>query len=299
MSLESIRPWIVSSRLRTLPLSASCIIIGSFIAAYAGKFDTAVFILALATTLLLQILSNLSNEYGDMVKGTDSEGRIGPERSIQRGEITLSGMKRMMIITASITSISGLSLVIYATDIFYTVIFLLAGAAAIIAAVKYTVGKRPYGYRAMGDLFVFIFFGPVGVIGTFFLHTGFLRYDALLLSLTAGLLSVAVLNLNNMRDAENDLRHGKLTMALLLGNKKSRIYHLMLIMAAIAASVIFSWMNSLAPLKYLYLVSFIPLTGSVATVLTYTNPAALDPGLRKTAVSNLLHSVLLGTVLLL
>lgn len=299
MSLENIKPWIVSFRLRTLPLSASCIIMGSFLAAYTGRFDLFVFILALVTTLLLQVLSNLSNEYGDMVKGTDSEGRIGPERSIQRGEITLSQMKRMMIIIASIISVTGTSLVIYATDLFNTMLFLLTGAAAIVAAVKYTVGKKPYGYRAMGDLFVFIFFGPVGVTGTFFLHTGFLRADILLLSITTGLLSVAVLNLNNMRDAGNDLRHGKITMALLLGDKKSRIYHLMLILVALAASVLFACINSLSPLKYLYLVSFIPLFRTLVTVVTYTDPAALDPGLKKTAISNLLHSILLGAVLLL
>ncbi len=299
MSLENIKPWIVSLRLRTLPLSASCIILGSCLAAYKGNFDVIVFIMALSTTLLLQILSNLSNEYGDMVKGTDSEGRVGPERSIQRGEITLRQMKKGMLLTASVTSVSGTALVVYATDLLYTLIFILAGIAAIIAAVKYTVGKKPYGYRAMGDLFVFIFFGPVGVMGTFFLHTGFFRADVLLPSLTSGLLSVAVLNLNNMRDADHDVRHGKITFAILLGNKKSRYYHLILIAAAIASSVLFACINNLIAVKFVYLAAFIPAVLSLATVLRYNNPAMLDPELRSTAISNLLHSLAFGIVLLI
>lgn len=294
-----IKPWIVSLRLRTLPLSASCIIMGSFLAAYKGNFDFVVLILALVTTLLLQILSNLSNEYGDMVKGTDSAGRVGPERSIQRGEITLPQMKNGILLTAIITSVTGTALVIYATEVFYTLIFILAGIAAIIAAVKYTVGEKPYGYRAMGDLFVFIFFGPVGVTGTFFLHSGFISADIFLPSMTSGLISVAVLNLNNMRDTENDLKHGKITLAILLGNKESRLYHLLIISVAITASVIFAALNSFSAVKYIYLVTFIPLIMSLFKVLKYTDPSSLDPELKKTAVSNLLHTIVFGIVLLI
>ncbi len=299
MSQIKIRPWIVSFRLRTLPLSISCILIGSFLAAYNGKFSAVVFVLAAATTLLLQILSNLANEYGDMVKGTDSSERIGPERSLQSGELTIPQMKRMIFIIACITAVSGLSLVLYATTVYYTIIFLIAGASALVAAVKYTVGRKPYGYRAMGDLAVFIFFGPVGVIGTFFLHTGFFRGDIILPSLTAGLLSVAVLNLNNMRDIENDRKHGKITVALLLGDRYKRIYHISLLIAAVSSSIVFSMMNSLPLWRYIYLVAFIPLIISAYKVISYNNPSELDPELKKTAVSNMLHSILLGGVLLL
>lgn len=299
MSLDNFKPWIVSLRLRTLPLSASCIIMGSFLAVYSGKFNITVFFMALLTTLLLQILSNLSNEYGDMVKGTDSEGRVGPQRSIQKGEITMKQMRRMMLLTAFITAVAGVSLVLYATDLLYTIIFFITGAAAIIAAVKYTVGRKPYGYRAMGDLFVFIFFGPVGVIGTFFLHTGFFRTDIILPSITAGFLSVAVLNLNNMRDAENDLRHGKITLAILLGKRRSRFYHLFLISVSITASIIFASINNLEIFKYFYLITFIPLLKSLAAVLKYNDPSVLDPELKKTAVTNLLHSFAFGVMLLI
>lgn len=298
MSPDNLKPWIVSLRLRTLPLSASCIIMGSFLAAYSGTFRITVFILALLTTLLLQILSNLSNEYGDMVKGTDSEGRVGPLRSIQKGEITLEQMRRMMLLTAFITAVSGVSLVLYATDLLYSIIFIITGVAAIIAAIRYTVGKKPYGYRAMGDLFVFIFFGPVGVIGTFFLHTGFFRMDTILPSITAGLLSVAVLNLNNMRDSENDLRHGKITLAILLGNRRSRFYHLLLISVSIITSILFAFLNNLETFKYFYLITFIPLLNSLTVVLKYTDHAVLDPELKKTAVTNLLHSIIFGVMLL-
>lgn len=299
MQIKKIKPWLVSLRLRTLPLSASCVIMGSFLAAFTGLFNTHIFILALITTFLLQILSNLSNEYGDIVKGTDSEGRIGPERSIQKGEITLHQMKRMILMTVFTVSVSGSVLVIYATDSLYTFIFILIGAAAIVAAVKYTVGEKPYGYRAMGDLFVLLFFGPVGVIGTFFLHTGFFRTDIILPSLSTGLLSVAVLNLNNMRDAENDLKHGKITLAILLGKSRSRLYHFLLISSACIASILFAYLNNFSALKYCYLISFIPLMCSLLTVGKYSDPALLDPELKKTAISNLLHSILFGIVLLI
>lgn len=299
MSRIKIKPWIVSFRLRTLPLSVSCILTGSFLAAYHGKFSTPVFALATVTTLLLQILSNLANEYGDMVKGTDSSERIGPERSLQKGELTIRQMKRMMIIIGCITAVTGLALILYATTVYYTLIFLLAGGSALAAAVKYTVGEKPYGYRAMGDIAVFIFFGPVGVIGTFFLHTGFFKSDIILPSLTAGFLSVAVLNLNNMRDVDNDRKHGKITIALLLGKRYSRIYHITLLIAALSSTIIFSMINSLQYWRYLYLVSFVPVTGSVYKVMSYNNPSELDPGLKKTAISNMLHSILLGAVLLL
>jgi len=293
-----VKPWIVSFRLRTLPLSASCIIMGSFLALHCGRFDAVVFILALVTTLLLQILSNISNEYGDMVKGTDTDERVGPERSIQRGDISLEQMKRMMIAVVIIAATTGLSLVVYATHSFFTILFIFAGGAAITAAIKYTVGKNPYGYRALGDLFVFIFFGPVGVMGTFFLHAGFFKTDMLLPSITTGLLSVAVLNLNNMRDVENDLKHGKITLASILGKKRSRIYHLLIILVSVTVSLVYAHMNIISPVRFIYAAAFIPLASDLHRVFTYQNPAELDPELKKVAVSNILHSILLGIALI-
>ena len=198
-----------------------------------------------------------------------------------------------------ITAASGFSLILYATDSYYTIIYIFAGVSAIVAAIKYTAGRNPYGYMALGDLFVFIFFGPVGVIGTFFLHTGLLRADIFLPSITAGLLSVAVLNLNNMRDAENDLKHGKITLASIMGIKYSRIYHTLIILISVAASVIFARMNSLPLIGFFYTVSFIPLVFDLLKVFTYKNPAELDPELKIVSISNFLHSIFLGVALLL
>ncbi len=234
-----------------------------------------------------------------MVKGTDSAGRVGPERSIQKGEITLRQMKTGMLITSVITAVSGTVLVVYAADLLFILIFILTGIAAIAAAVKYTVGKKPYGYRALGDLFVFIFFGPVGVTGSFFLHTGFFEADLLLPSFTSGLLSVAVLNLNNMRDMENDLRHNKITLAGIFGKSNSRFYHLVLISAAIASSLLFSFINNFSFYKYIYCITFIPALISLRKVFIYSDPANLDPELRRTAVSNLINSIGFGIVLLI
>lgn len=294
-----IRPWLVSFRLRTLPLSASCIIMGSLLAGWSGRIDAVVFFMALFTTILLQILSNVSNEYGDMVKGTDSESRVGPARSIQRGDISLQQMKGMIIALVILTAASGLILVVYAAESYFIIIFILAGGSAIAAAIKYTVGRKPYGYMALGDLFVFIFFGPVGVIGTFFLHTGSFSTGILLPSITTGLLSVAVLNLNNMRDIENDLKHGKITLASLLGVKYSRIYHFMLMFVSIGASLFFSCINSMPLTGYIYAFVFVPLLIDLRKVMTYRKPSDLDPELKTVALSSFFHSVFLGAALLI
>jgi 1,4-dihydroxy-2-naphthoate octaprenyltransferase len=233
--------WIQAARLRTLPLSLSGIIVGSAYAYHQGFYDYRILGLALLTTLGLQILSNYANDYGDGIKGTDVN-RIGEKRMVAAGLITANQMKKAVIITASITLVLALSLIYVSfgkENFALSMIFILLGIGSIGAAIKYTVGSNAYGYNGLGDLFVFIFFGLVSVLGSNFLYTKMLDWKLLLPAAAIGLLSVAVLNLNNMRDIENDRIAGKRTLVVKMGLKKAKNYHYFLIISAILLLIIF------------------------------------------------------------
>ena len=238
--LFQIREWILAARLRTIPLSISGIFIGSSAAYYKGTFDYTIFFLAILTTISYQVLSNFANDYGDGVKGTD-DNRIGPKRAVQSGKIGIKKMKKGIVFTASIALCLTFVLVInsFKQDLFNLLLFVLLGILAVVSAIKYTVGKNPYGYMGFGDFFVFIFFGLVSVLGSNFLYTSsfnvFLFYPAC----TIGLLSVGVLNLNNMRDLDNDLKSKKNTIAVKLGVAKSKIYHFLLILSSVIVILAF------------------------------------------------------------
>ena len=238
--LFQIREWILAARLRTIPLSISGIFIGSSAAYYKGTFDYAIFFLAILTTISYQVLSNFANDYGDGVKGTD-DNRIGPKRAVQSGKIGIKKMKKGIVFTASIALCLTFVLVIisFKQDLLNLFLFILLGILAVVSAIKYTVGKNPYGYMGFGDFFVFIFFGLVSVLGSNFLYTSsfnvFLFYPAC----TIGLLSVGVLNLNNMRDLDNDLKSKKNTIAVKLGVAKSKIYHFLLILSSVIVILAF------------------------------------------------------------
>lgn len=225
------RKYIQSFRLRTLPLSISGIILGTAIA--YPKIDVWVFILAILTTLSLQILSNLANELGDARHGTDEqqEGRV--VYGLQAGAISEQQMVRCIVVFSFLSAIFGV-LLIYSSfgTLFalYPLIFLLLGLLAIIAALKYTLGKKPYGYQGFGDLSVFIFFGLVSTLGAFFLQTQTLTWQATWLAVAIGLPIVAVLNLNNIRDMENDVKYGKRTMASRLGSRNAKVYHTIILL---------------------------------------------------------------------
>lgn len=293
--MAQLNSWITSFRLRTLPLSVSPIILGSFLAKASGNFSWFIFILCIVTTLSLQILSNIANDYGDIISGADDDNRIGPARALQKGEITMKEMKGMIYFFIFLSGSSGLVLIYSGTRLLnfsYTLLFIVTGLAAIAAAVKYTVGHKPYGYRAMGDIFVLIFFGPVGTMGSFFLHSGFIKWDILFPSLATGLMSVAVLNLNNMRDMETDTRSGKLTLAGILGPVKSRIYHAFIIITSISASLVYTCINYSGIHQLVYTIVFIPLIINLITVINNREPALLDRELKKVAISALVYSIL-------
>ncbi|MCW5519566.1 1,4-dihydroxy-2-naphthoate octaprenyltransferase [Aureitalea sp. L0-47] len=294
--MSKVKAWVSAARLRTLPLSVSGIITGSAVAYAADSFRLIVFLFAIATTLGFQILSNFANDYGDGVKGTDNKGRVGPARALQSGKLKAKELKRGMIITAAITLLlaSMLIFVSFGNDNFLlSFIFFNLGIAAVIAAVTYTVGKRAYGYRALGDLFVFIFFGIVGVMGCFFLYTQNLGSYVVLPAVSIGLLSTAVLNLNNMRDRISDAKSGKNTLAVVLGPNKVKIYHAALIIIAFLAAALFIWMGLGGGIYFVALIAFIPLFLNLVKVFKTADATTLDPELKKVALSTFLFALLL------
>ncbi|MFD2516321.1 1,4-dihydroxy-2-naphthoate octaprenyltransferase [Salinimicrobium flavum] len=295
--MAKIETWVSAARLRTLPLSISGILVGSSIAVAREEFHSVIFSLALATTLGLQILSNFANDYGDFVKGTDNDERVGPQRTLQSGLITKTEMFWGMIGTAIVTFLFAIALIYIAfgsKNIFYALLFLILGIAAIAAAVKYTIGDSAYGYRGLGDVFVFIFFGVVGVYGCYFLYSLQWDWEVMLPAFTIGFLSAGVLNLNNMRDRVADQRAGKNTLVVKMGAEKAKNYHYILIISAVAAIVLYSALTFEGIDDLLYFVAFIPLLFHLKRVMENERPEELDPELKKLALSTFLLAVLFG-----
>lgn len=289
------KDWIAAFRLRTLPLAFSCIITGSALAFSEDNFNSIVFVLCLITTLFLQVLSNLANDFGDAEKGTDNNDRVGPERAIQSGKITAKQMKTAIVIFSILSLSSGIPLIIIGTKTIpaiYFIVFLILGILAIIAAIKYTAGKSAYGYRGLGDVFVFLFFGLVGVLGTLFLHQNTISFLAVLPAITVGLFSVGVLNLNNMRDHVNDKAFGKMTIPVKIGIKTAKLYHLSLILLGFIATICYSIYSYSGFVNYIYLLSFIPLAIHLKRVSKINDEKDFDPELKVVALSTFLFSVL-------
>ncbi len=295
--MSKFNSWISAARLRTLPLSISGIIVGTTIAVQHGYFNIAIFSLALATTLGLQILSNFANDYGDGVKGTDNEDRVGPARALQSGLITQKEMKQGIVITSVVTLFLAV-LLIYAAfgkeNLFFALVFFFLGLGAIAAAIKYTVGTNAYGYRGLGDFFVFIFFGLVAVYGSYFLYAHDFQWEVLLPACTVGFLSMAVLNLNNMRDRDSDKKAGKETLVVKMGAKNAKNYHYFLIIAAIACLVIYTVLSLKNAFDFLYLPALVPLILHLKRVVENENPILLDPELKILALSTFATALLFG-----
>ncbi|MFO8001972.1 MAG: 1,4-dihydroxy-2-naphthoate polyprenyltransferase [Marinilabilia sp.] len=295
--MSQIKAWIVSLRLRTLPLALSTIFMGSILAAGTGHFNLPVLIWASLTTLFLQILSNLANDYGDARSGADNDERQGPRRMIQSGQISLKQMKTAIVITSALALVTGSILILTSLkeDHLLAFIFFIMGISAIAAAIRYTAGKNPYGYRGWGDLYVFIFFGLLGVGGTFFLHTGTWQWPILLPSAAIGLFSTGVLNLNNIRDIESDRKIGKRTLPVLMGRKKAAFYHFTLLTCGWLLMLV--WLIFLAPDHngwgtLIALPLFIK--NGVAAFQFNRPPSRLDPELRNLSLGTLLLVLLYG-----
>jgi len=295
--MSKTKAWIHAFRLRTLPLALSSIILGSLIAASYNQFNSIIFILAITTTLFLQILSNLANDLGDSISGADNANRVGPERAVQSGDISKKEMKNMLYVFITLSLISGSFLIYEAAQIINlqeALIIFAIGILAILAAINYTIGKNPYGYMGFGDLFVFIFFGLVGVLGCYFLHTGNLHWDILLPASSVGLLSTGVLNLNNMRDIENDAQTGKRTLVVKIGSKAAKNYHLIILSLAMLLAIAYSIGHYKSIFQFIYLLSFPLILRHMSTVIKNDEPQKLDPELKKLAISCFLFSLTFG-----
>lgn len=293
--MSTVKVWIQAARLRTLPLSLSGIIVGAALASREGFFETRIFVLALLTTVGFQVTSNFANDYGDGVKGTDTKDRIGPARVLQRGLLSQSALKKGIIVAVILTFLCAILLLYTAFGIEhlpYFFLFLALGIFGIWAALAYTMGSRPYGYRGWGDVFVFLFFGLVAVLGSLFLYTKNLNSSALLPAVAIGMLCVGVLNLNNLRDIASDQKHGKHTLVVKMGFKNGKIYHVLLMITAFLCFLGYTWIEKIAVLQSYYMVSFLPIAFHVRSVITTQEPKNLDGELKIVVVSTFLVAIL-------
>lgn len=268
---------------------------GVFLAVAHGSFNTVLFVFCLLTTTFLQILSNLANDYGDSVHGADRQSRVGPLRAVQTGAISARQMKRAVFVFASLSLLCGLLLVweAFHNNLVLLFSFVALGLLSIAAAIGYTMGKRPYGYVGLGDLFVLIFFGWVGVGGTYFLFTQAWQWSVLLPASAVGLLATGVLNVNNIRDIESDRAAGKQSIPVRLGRRRAIVYHQLLLGAAVVLSLIDAFWTGTSPYAFLFLLVVPGLLFNGWAVAT--RPAArLDPLLRQLALTTLVFVILKG-----
>lgn len=300
--------WIKAARLRTLPLSMSGIIVGSFIARWrimeeGGTWDWRIFALAMLVTLLYQILSNFANDYGDGIKGTDEfRSHEAEQRAVGSGRITAHQMRNAVILFAALSLVATVALLYLAffrenlMNEFY--IFVGLGIACILAAVGYTVGKKPYGYMGLGDLFVFFFFGIVAVCGSYFLFTKTFHWDMLLPATAIGMLSAAVLNLNNMRDMESDALSGKKTLALKMGYRYAMVYEILLLQLPLLLVLVFMMMNELQNsgnyYAYIFFILMFPMMALRRRIMQVKDPKELDPFLKQIGILTLVMSILIA-----
>ena len=291
-----IKNFIKAARLRTLPLSISGIILGGFLAVSDGLFNGVIFSLALITTIGFQVISNFANDYGDGVKGTDAI-RIGEERMVSSGKISPMQMKKAIMISVILTIIFALFLIYESfglSNFGYSVLFFILGIVSVVAAIKYTVGNLAYGYSGFGDVFVFLFFGLLSVLGSYFLFTKEIYFLLTLPAISIGLLSTAVLNLNNMRDYQNDKKSKKNTIVVKIGLKAAKRYHYSLLLLSFISAVSYVVITFTKTVQFIFLLAYIPLVIHALFVYNNKEELRLDAELKKVALSTFLFSVLLG-----
>ncbi|MFZ2905159.1 MAG: 1,4-dihydroxy-2-naphthoate polyprenyltransferase [Cyclobacteriaceae bacterium] len=290
-----VKPWIKAFRLRTLPLALSCIAMGGFLAASSGYFQWSIFLFCVITTVFLQVLSNLANDYGDSIHGADSTDRKGPTRAVQSGAISPAQMKAAIIIFILLCLASGVSLLLISFGWNWNAIlfFFGLGVLSILAAIAYTVGKKPYGYAGLGDFSVLIFFGLIGVMGSNYLFTKQLNWTQVLPAMSCGFFSMGVLNINNIRDIESDRKAGKFSIPVRIGRESAIKYHWFLLAGGMVSVIIFALLTYDSPLQLLFLLSF-PFFLVNGISVQHKSSDQLDPYLKQLALSTLLFVLLFG-----
>ncbi|MFZ7130229.1 1,4-dihydroxy-2-naphthoate polyprenyltransferase [Avibacterium avium] len=299
MDKQVVKMWVETARPKTLPLAAASIVMGAALAYWDHKFSWQISLLCLITTLLLQILSNFANDYGDHQKGSDTAERIGPLRGIQHGVISAQQLKKGLIAVILASLFFGFLLIGIAYQSYADLLaFSLLGGLAIIAAITYTVGAKPYGYMGLGDISVLLFFGILGVCGTYYLQTHQLNLMIFLPALATGLFATAVLNINNLRDIEQDKKAGKNTLAVRLGAKNGRIYHCTLLAVGALCYVIFALANFHHLLSFIFLLAYPLLVKHALYVYHSQDPLLLRPMLGQMSMLALLTNLLFSFGLL-
>lgn len=293
--MATTKSWINAARPRTLPLALSGIVMGCGLAWFYGAFQVAVSVLAIITATLIQIFSNFANDYGDSQRGTDNQFRLGPTRTMQSGEISKKEMEAGMFIVGGLSFIFGIWLVYMGTwhhskTAFFS--FIGFGILSLLAAYFYTAGKKSYGYIGLGDLFVFLFFGLLPVAGVFYLNAGFLPPSVFLPAISIGLFSTGVLNLNNMRDIENDRNSGKITLPVRIGQQKSRIYHIVLILGGWTTALLHVANQHNSLWQWLFILVFPLFLNDLRKIVQIKNDKELDPFLKRLALSTLAYTLL-------
>lgn len=300
--MASVKSWIKAARLRTLPLAMSGILMGSALAYFDGGFQTKITVLAIVTALFIQIFSNFANDYGDSQKGTDNQYRVGPKRTVQSGEISPKEMKVGMVTLILLSLAAGIWLVAEGTkelDRTTFLLFLAFGIIALVAAYRYTAGSNPYGYAGFGDVAVFLFFGILPVVGTYFLNVHQINSEIFLPAVSIGLFSTGVLNLNNMRDIENDRNSGKKTVVVRMGSAKSRLYHTSLIILGWLSAIMFVAFRFQSIYQVLFLLAIPLFIRDLVKINQIQEPRQLDPFLKKLSVATLLFTLLFGIGIIL
>lgn len=276
-------------------MALSCIGMAGFLAAAADKFNWLIFVLCCLTTIFLQVLSNLANDYGDSVNGADHAGRKGPSRAVQSGVITRNQMKNAVIIAATLCLVTGITLLLVSFGPNWSSIwfFLCLGLLSIVAAITYTMGRKPYGYAGFGDLSVLVFFGVVGVMGSLYLFTQEIDWTTALPALSCGFFSIAVLNINNIRDIESDLAAGKYSIPVRIGKRNAARYQWFLLMGGNLAAIAYCILNFRSPYQFLFLIA-VPLFLKIGIAVGRKKSEELDPFLKQMALTTLVFVVLFG-----
>ena len=286
------KSWIKAARLRTIPLSISGILVGSAAALLKNEFNVSLFTLAILTTVCYQLLSNFANDYGDGIKGIDNDERLGPKRIFQSELISIDGLRQGIFIISCVAILLTILLVYSAFGLSKTALtFLVLGLFAILAAIRYTVGSNAYGYMGFGDLFVFLFFGCVSVLGSHYLYTFEFDFSLIFPAISIGLLSVGVLNINNMRDRVNDKNCGKITIAVRLGAEKAAVYQLGLVGFPVILTVVYGLIYHAIAFVVMSLIMLIPISLHISVVFQKQNEKNLDPELKKIALLTFLYAI--------
>ena len=302
MRNEKLKMWWETARPKTLPLALASIFTGSALGYWANPqgFNGLVMALCLLTTILLQVLSNFANDYGDHQKGSDTEERIGPLRGIQKGEISAKELKWGLILMVVASFLSGSFLIGIAYENLSDLLaFAGLGILAIVAAITYTVGAKPYGYMGLGDISVLVFFGLLGVGGTYYLQTHSIDSHIILPAIGSGLLASAVLNINNLRDIEQDAKAGKNTLAVRLGAYKGRVYHCILLSVAALCYLAFAAATAISWTNYLFVLAMPLLAKHAIFVYRSQQPSELRPMLAQMSMISLLINILFSLGLLI